>query len=137
MVTVSDSGPCPFINHQIFTVVPGLQYEEQLKPILGDNIMHMPVKPLVSELTPPSLFLFKLIHADVMPRKSGRDRVTFQDSILPSLFIKQISFNMSLLIIRNMSYSSSHDSMHLSYLALLTHVFKYFGVLSDKDLCVQ
>lgn len=44
---------------------------------------------------------------------------------------------MSLLIIKKMSYSSSHDSMHLPYPVLLTHVFKYFGVLSDKDLCIQ
>lgn len=44
---------------------------------------------------------------------------------------------MSLLIIRNMHYSSSHDYMHLPYPTFLTHVFRYFGVLTDKDMSVQ
>ncbi|KAL8095322.1 hypothetical protein AgCh_036693 [Apium graveolens] len=43
---VSDQGPCPFTTHQAFDEIPGLQYEEQLKAILGDNFVSVSVKPL-------------------------------------------------------------------------------------------
>lgn len=53
--------------------------------ILCNNFVASSVKPLVSELSSLALLLFKLFHSNVLPRKSGRDRVTFQDSVLLSV----------------------------------------------------
>ncbi|KAL8116542.1 hypothetical protein AgCh_022894 [Apium graveolens] len=125
---VSDQGPCPFTTHQAFDEIPGLQYEEQLKAILGDNFVSVSVKPLVTDLTPMCLLLFKLFHSNVLPRKSGRDRVTFQDSILLSVFVKKTPCNLASLIISNMNHCAKHESMHLPYPALLTKIFQYFRV---------
>lgn len=63
----------------------------------------------------------------------GRDRVTYQDSILLSLFVKQIPFNVAYLFIRNMIHCASHDFMHLPYPSLLTKVFEYFKLIEDTD----
>ena len=68
-----------------------------------------------------------------MPRKSGRDRITFQDSILISLFLSGKPFNVSLLLIRNMNHSVSHDSKLLPYPALLTIFFHYFHIINESD----
>ena len=134
VIEVSDSVPCPFTTYQPFTDILKLQYEDQLQLILGDNYLSTSVKPLVSNITPLSLLFFKLFHTNLLPRKSGRDRITFQDSILLYVFLSGFKFNTSLFIIRNMSHCSSHDSMHLPYPALLTNFFQYFNVISESDL---
>ncbi|KAL8116545.1 hypothetical protein AgCh_022897 [Apium graveolens] len=131
---VSDKGVCPSTTHQAFQDIPGLQYEEQLKVILGDNFVSVSVKPSVNDLTPVSLVLFHLFHTNVMPRKSGRDRVTFQDCILMSVFVKKIQCNVPSLIISNMGHCAKHGSMHLPYPGLLSRVFEYFCALTPASV---
>ncbi|KAL8087683.1 hypothetical protein AgCh_037723 [Apium graveolens] len=131
---VSDKGVCPSTTHQAFQDIPGLQYEEQLKVILGDNFVSVSVKPSVNDLTPVSLVLFRLFHTNVMPRKSGRDRVTFQDCILMSVFVKKIQCNVASLIISNMGHCAKHGSMHLPYPGLLSRVFEYFCALTPASV---
>lgn len=88
--SLSDSGVRPFMTHHAFMDISRLQYEDQLKTILVENFVASSVKPLVSELSPLGLLLFKLFLSNVLLRKSGRDRVTFQDSVLISVFIRKI-----------------------------------------------
>ena len=133
VIDVPATGPCPYTTHLPYTEYLSLQYSDQLKLILGNNFDSSSTKPLVSQLTPLALLLFKLFHSNVMPRKSGRDRITFQDSILLSLFLSGKPFNVSLLLIRNMNHSVSHDSKLLPYPALLTKVFNYFHIINDSD----
>ncbi|KAL8099137.1 hypothetical protein AgCh_031715 [Apium graveolens] len=127
---VSDKGICSSTTHQVFQDIPGLQYEEQVELILGDNFVSVSVKPLVNDLTHVSLLLFRLFHTNVLPRKSGRDRVNFQDSILMSVFVKKIQCDIASLIITNMSHCVNHGSMYLPYPGLLSRVFEYFRVLT-------
>ncbi|KAL8112245.1 hypothetical protein AgCh_019805 [Apium graveolens] len=125
---LSDQGVCPFTTHQAFVDVPGLQYEEQLKAIVGEKFVDVSIKPSILDLTPLSLLVFKLFHTNLLPRKSGRDRITFQDSILFSMFVKKVPCDVSSLIIKNMHHCSTHESVHLPYPSLLSKVFRYFCV---------
>lgn len=122
---VRSSGLCPFTSHQPFTEFDDLDYDEQLRTIQGNNSVKADSKPSVSTLSPTCLLLFKLFHTNLLPRKSSRDRVTFQDSILLSLFVKKTPFNVASLLIRNMNHCASHESMHLPYPSILTKVFIY------------
>ncbi|KAL8157440.1 hypothetical protein AgCh_002223 [Apium graveolens] len=128
---VSDKGVCPSTTHQAFQDIPGLQYEEQPKVILGDNFVSVSVKPSVNDLTPVSLILFRLFHTNVLPRKSGRDRVTFQDCVLMYVFVKKIQCGVASLIISNMSHCAKHGYMHLPYPGLFSRVFEYFCALTS------
>ncbi|MGI4673510.1 hypothetical protein ACR2XN_29005, partial [Klebsiella pneumoniae] len=56
---------------------------DQLQVILQDVTVSSSAKPSVPQLTPICLALFKIFHTNLLPRKSGRDRVTYQDTIDP------------------------------------------------------
>ena len=131
---VSDNGVCPFTTHQPFLDDDLLPLEAQVQSIVGDHFDSSgATRPLVSDLSPLSLLLFRLIHTNVLPRKSGRDRVTYQDIILLSLLQSQRPINMSLLILKHMFHCASHDSMHYPYPALLTKLFNYFELITEFD----
>lgn len=98
-----------------------------------DCIGSMSDKPQVSEITPPSLLLLKLFHTNVLPHKSGRNKVTYQDFVLLSVFVQKVPCDLVSLIIKNMSHCSSHESMHLPHPTLLTKVFQYFCIFSGSD----
>ncbi|XP_074327127.1 uncharacterized protein LOC141665043 isoform X1 [Apium graveolens] len=130
---ISCSGVCPYTTHAAFMEFPGLQYEEQLKVILGENFIGTSLKPMVHDLTPLALLLFKLFHTNLLPRKSGRDRVTYQDVVLILVFMTKTPCDIASLIIKYMSHCASHESMNLSFPALLTKIFRHFSIISDDD----
>ncbi|KAL8124726.1 hypothetical protein AgCh_012399 [Apium graveolens] len=130
---ISCSGVCPYTTHAAFMEFPGLQYEEQLKVNLGENFIGTSLKPMVHDLTPLALLLFKLFHTNLLPRKSGRDRVTYQDVVLISVFMTKTPCDIASLIIKYMSHCASHESMNLSFPALLTKIFRHFSIVSDDD----
>ncbi|WOH00091.1 hypothetical protein DCAR_0519447 [Daucus carota subsp. sativus] len=125
---LSGKGVCPFTTHQPFVEDDLLPFTAQVELIVSP---HFAISD--SARTPISLLLFKFIHTNILPHKSGRDRVTFQDIALLSLLNSHRPFNMSLLILKHMHHCVSHDSMHFPYPALLTKIFQYFEIISVSD----